>query len=268
MSPPVWQLNHVEGVYRSWLRRPFRALHEAQLTLQPGERLAIVGPSGGGKSTLIQAGLGLLPIAGGSCHWFGEDTTSWSRQRWSALRSRVQWLPQASEALLHPRMSIREQLRNTARLHGQQTSDVDHLLAELGLTHRAHAPPDQLSGGELRRAAVARVLLPRPEVIVADEPTAGLDAVHRDQVLSRLLRCPPEGGRVVVGHDLASFAATCDRLLVVVGGRTIADLQADELRTGRYRPDHPAVRALLEASGYRPSTTASEPSLHPPESPP
>ena len=129
-------------------------------------------------------------------------------------------------------------------------------------------PPDQLSGGELRRAAVARVLLPRPDVIVADEPTAGLDAVHRDQVLSRLLRCPPEGGRVLVGHDLASLAARCDRMLVVVGGRTVADLQAAELRTGRYRADHPAVRSLLEASGYHCGPAPSEPAPHPPESPP
>lgn len=233
MRPEVWQLDQVAVVYRSWLRAPFRALAGASLVLREGERLGLVGPSGGGKSSLIQAGLGLRPPAAGTVRWFGRDTRSWSTRDWQQLRSRVQWLPQRSGALLHPRMSVREQLMVTARHHRRSGHHVGDFLARLGIEHRADALPHQLSGGERRRAALARVLLPEPMVLIADEPTSGLDAERRHDVLQQVLDAPVGGARVVVGHDLAALAAHCDRLVVVVAGRVVADVDATALREGR-----------------------------------
>ncbi len=252
-TEPLWALDGVDVLYRSWLRAPHRAVSAASLELHAGERLGVVGPSGGGKSSLVGVGLGLLAPAAGSVRWFGEDTRSWSPSDWRGLRARVQWLPQRSEALLHPRVSIREQLQHTARHHGRSTFLVEEVLAALELTDRAGALPHQLSGGERRRAALARVLLPDPLILFADEPTSGLDAERRHDVLTQVLAVPAGGARVVVGHDLAALAAHCDRLVVVVGGRVVADVEASTLREGRHRPADPAFAALLDASGYVPA---------------
>jgi len=96
-------------------------------------------------------------------------------------------------------------------------------------------------------------LLPDPLVLFADEPTSGLDAERRHDVLTQVLAVPAGGARVVVGHDLAALAAHCDRLLVVVDGRVVANVGALELREGRYRPSDKAFTALLDASGYVPA---------------
>ncbi len=253
----LWQLDGVDVVYRSWWRAPHRALSGATLSVGVGERLGIVGPSGGGKSSLVRAGLGLLRPAAGTVRWLGEDCASWDRRAWQQLRRQVQWLPQRSEAMLHPRVPVREQLAHTARHHGRSPSDVDAFLANLGLAHRADALPHQLSGGERRRAALARVLLPRPRVLIADEPTSGLDAERRHDVLQHVLAVPEGGARVVVGHDLPALVASCDRLVVVVDGRIVADLPTSPLRQGTYLAEDPAFASLLDASGYQPQRLPS-----------
>jgi predicted ABC-type transport system involved in lysophospholipase L1 biosynthesis ATPase subunit len=148
---------------------------------------------------------------------------------------------------------VRAQLQHTARHHRRSNILVEEFLAKLGLEGRADALPHQLSGGERRRAALARSLLPNPLVLFADEPTSGLDAERRHDVLTQVLAVPPGGARVVVGHDLPALAARCDRLIVVVAGRVVADVEAAALRDGRYRATDPAFAALLDASGYVPT---------------
>lgn len=252
---PVWHMVEVTAAYTGWFRAPRVAVRGASLTVHAGERVGLVGPSGGGKSSLARVGLGLLPLRTGQMEWFGEPTSRWPRSRWRALHQRVQWLPQRSDALLHPLLPVGRLLeRSAARFHPEASAarKAREALAGVGLEHRGDALPHQLSGGEQRRVAIARIRLAAPDVILADEPTAGLDAERKAGILQLLLeRRTADAAVVIISHDIAALASVCDRLLVVHEGAVIESLDAHALRSGTALPVAPQTAALLDASGWR-----------------
>lgn len=255
---PAWALEGVGVAYRAWGRAPCVAVHDAQLTVARGEQVGLVGPSGCGKTSLVRAGLGLVPHSG-TVRLFGHDTSTWSSARWRAARSDVQLMVQDPSAMLHPHATLRHLLEDSAGLHrpdAEPSAVATELLEAVGLAHRAHARVHELSGGERRRAGLARVLTARPRLLVADEPTAGLDAGLRRDLL-RLVRERVGGDCAIVwvGHDLQALAAVCDRLVVMGAGRTLEALEAPALRDGTARPRHAATRHLLDAAGWQPTET-------------
>jgi peptide/nickel transport system ATP-binding protein len=250
----VCTMTQVSSTYRAWFRPPNQALRHASFEIAQGERVGIVGPSGGGKSTLIRCALGLRAIDAGTIRWFGEDTSDWTASRWATLRQRVQWLPQHADALLHPRMPIGRLLEASARHHqpeGAAQQLAAQAMEDVGLSHRRDALPHELSGGEKRRATIARVRLARPAVLVADEPTAGLDAERKEGVFQALMGGGPQATVVIVSHDIASLAAVCQRLLVVADGTVIESLSAEELRDGTAQPVAQRTLQLLADAGWR-----------------
>lgn len=255
MSDPIWQL---QGVVRTFIsgglgaRRRHRALDGVDLQVYPGERVAIIGESGSGKTTLARVGLGLIRPDAGTVALFGDDMTRASARRWRARRSEAQLLFQDPRAMLNPSFSLGALLRESARLHRPDepvAGQVDQILHAVGLAGRARALPHELSGGERRRAGLARVLLSRPRLLVADEPTAGLDAALKADLVELLLaRAGPSCAVVIISHDLPMVSWACDRVVVMDGGKLVDSFQTAALAT--HRP-HPITAGLLLAAGLR-----------------
>ena len=233
-------------------RGPVRALDGACLTIDEGETLAIVGESGSGKSTLGMAigkicaeamcEGGTLAVAGRSVLTAGPEELRTLR------RDQLGFVFQNPMAALDPTMRIGKQV---ARAMGRgQSADVAALLqrAELDDPERTmRSFPHELSGGMAQRVVIAMAIARSPKLIIADEPTASLDASIRDRVMETLRRLRDETGSslVILSHDLRMVARHADRVAVMYGGRIVET--GDSASIFR-RPAHPYTRALIAAA--------------------
>ena len=183
------------------------------LTVRPGEVVALCGPTGSGKSTVLAAIAGTVPITSGHLEIGGAPIEQWSRE---ARRSAVVTVPQ------HPRALGATVADSVALGNGSVAPDrVTSALAGVDLDGLAHRRPDELSGGERQRLAVARAVLAveaRPaRVVLADEPTAHLDRARSDLVVDALMRCASAGAAVVVVTHDPAVAARADRVIELAG---------------------------------------------------
>lgn len=231
-------------------RDPVAAVDGVDLELVRGEVVALVGESGSGKTTLARCALGLLRPDAGQVEVLGTPLASLRGRALDRFRRRVQPLFQDADAHLHPALRVEEILAETARLH-RPDERAEPLLVEVmeqvGVAHRRRAFPHELSGGERRRVGIARLLLCRPELVIADEPTAGLDAARKADIMDLLLRgAPTDRATLVISHDLPLMAAVARRIVVMVGGRIVERFAVDALRGPHH---HPTTTALLAAAG-------------------
>jgi len=229
------------------------AVDGVDLEVAQGERVGLIGESGSGKTTLARAALGLVPHDLGVVEILGFRLDRMSADERRRFRRRFQLLFQNAEAHLNPGLRVLDILRESARLHRPTESAsalIDATLNQVGLSHRAGAWPHQLSGGEKRRVGIARLLLTEPDLIVADEPTAGLDAGLKADIIDLLLsRKDSRRGYLLISHDLPLVAYACQRVVVMYAGRVVEEFPVDRLRSG---PHHPYTQALLAAAGLVP----------------
>ena len=195
------------------------------LTVVAGETLALLGPSGSGKSSLMAVLTGLERASGGSLRVAGEDFTSLDENALAlARRGRIGIVLQAFHLL--PTMSAQENVATPLELAGAPDAwaRAADELAAVGLGHRLTHYPAQLSGGEQQRVAIARALAPRPPLLFADEPTGNLDAVTGAGVVDLLFARRAETGAtlVIITHDEA-LAARCRRIVTLADGRIASD---------------------------------------------
>lgn len=223
------------------------ALRGVSLELEAGESVALVGQSGSGKTTLARCVLGLeLPTAG-EIHVDGRSWSARSASERRTLRQELQYVPQDALSALDPQQSVLEHLVETLTvLAGRSPRDAlaraHGLLTSLGLDHRSRALPRELSGGEQRRVTLARVLALSPRLVVADEPTAGLEPDRQDRVLEDLFGHLPGGsGCLMVTHDMRHAQRWCGRAVVMREGRVI-----EEVRFPDGRPTHPYAKQLFD----------------------
>jgi len=249
----AWKLDGIVKTYRrgSWLNPDlFTAVNRVSLSVAAGERVGIIGESGSGKSTLARVGLGLLPRDAGRVDVLGQDTETWNAQRWRTARRDVQLLFQSPSAMLNPAMTIGQLLQEGALLHRPDADadfEIKRVLEEVGLQGRELALPHELSGGEQRRAGVARLLLARPKLVVADEPTAGLDAALKASLVELLLdRIGKDCAFVLISHDLSLVTWATDRILVMSEGELVDSFRTKELGGV---PHHERTVELLHAAG-------------------
>jgi ABC-type lipoprotein export system ATPase subunit len=197
------RLSNVVRIYRA-VSGEVHALRGVDVDFPAGGITAIAGPSGGGKSTLLSI-LALRDRASaGTVTLFDTDVTQARGSTLKALRrSTIGWVPQRPAQALFPHLTAIENLRQTARVRGGSDGlDPGAALDLLGLSHRADARPNRLSGGEQQRLAVAAALTHAPALVVADEPTAELDDGNAERVLRALAAVAAEGTTCVLSsHD-------------------------------------------------------------------
>jgi energy-coupling factor transport system ATP-binding protein len=217
------ELRDVRHVYAAGTPFEVEALRGVSLTVEPGEVLGIVGGTGSGKSTLVRHMNLLLVPAGGEVLVDGVDATTLKK---SELRRRVGLVFQFPEAALFA-PTVEEDVAFAPRRLGLDEEEVRRRVREslglLGVGDLAGRSPFALSGGEKRRVAIAGVLAMGPEVLILDEPTAGLDPAARGELLDLIRHLRDAGVSVVlVSHDLDEVAEVADRVCALHDGRVHA----------------------------------------------
>ena len=194
--------------------RETHALRGVEASFWPGSLTAVTGPSGSGKSSLLQV-LALYERPSGGQLWvLGRDVSTLRGRSLRALRrAQVAWVAQRPTHSLFAHLTARGNLEQVARLRGASRADGDELLERLGIAHRSRARTEALSGGEQQRLAVASALLGSPRVVLADEPTAELDDDSAALVLDELARCAARGSTVVFASHDARAVAVASRVL-------------------------------------------------------
>ena len=200
---------------------PVEILREVSLSVAAGERLAVTGPSGSGKSSLISVAAGLERPTGGGVHLFGQELGALDEDGRAKLRrGRVALVFQSFHLL--PNMTALENVAAPLEIAGTSGADIraKDWLDRVGLSGRLTHYPHQLSGGEQQRVALARALAGRPVLLFADEPTGNLDADNAAHVADLMFDLVAETGAalVLVTHDPA-LAARADRIATMLGGR-------------------------------------------------
>jgi len=196
-----------------------RALDEVSLTVMPGEFLAVVGPSGSGKSSLLAIAGALSRPDSGTVRVHGTDLGTLSKSAAARFRLRnIGFVFQSGNLL--PALTSADQLRLAGRLAGNRRVDPQPLLDSVGMAHRAGHRPGQLSGGERQRVGIARALVNTPSLLLVDEPTAALDRRRSHEVVQLLAERAHEASVavVMVTHD-RDVLEHCDRIVEMVDGR-------------------------------------------------
>ena len=221
MSEPIAKVTNVKRSFEQGGQR-IEVLRGVNLTIEPGEIVALLGPSGSGKSTMLHAvGLleggfeGSIAIAGTAAEVLPSD------QRTALRRSHLGFVYQFHHLL--PDFNARENVVMPQMIGGTPREDAekraDSLLTSLGLEHRLEHRPSQLSGGEQQRVAVARALANRPTLVLADEPTGNLDEATADTVLAQFLELVRgEGSAALIATHNERLAARMDRIVRLVDG--------------------------------------------------
>ncbi|MGH3612045.1 MAG: ABC transporter ATP-binding protein, partial [Pseudonocardia sp.] len=236
---------------------PVEAVHGLDLTVEAGERVGLVGESGCGKTTAVLALLGLLPPGTqvtGRARLQGEELLGRDERGYRLVRgSRIALVPQGAMGSLNPVMKVGEQLAEGMTVH----LDVDRrvarqrvgaLLEQVGLeASDARRYPHELSGGMRQRVVLATSLATAPELVIADEPTTGVDVLLAAQLLGTLRDVQAEHGfgLLLVSHDVPAVLALCDRVAVMYAGR-IVEVAASAVLSRH--PRHPYTAGLLAAA--------------------
>lgn len=226
-------------------------LHSVNLTVPTGRVVGLVGESGSGKSTLGKALVGINKSASGSIKLGGREVSSLNGKQRRDLRRIVQYIPQDPYASLSPRRTIAQTLAEAIDpRHASPKAHraaIEQVLEQVRIDPSAAAKyPHQFSGGQRQRIAIARALVLRPDVIVADEITSALDVSVQAEILDLLARLRQESNysMLFISHNLAVVQQVCDDIAVMYRGDILETGPIDEV----YRnPTHPYTRKLLDS---------------------
>lgn len=239
-----------------------RALSALDLRVETGEIFGLVGETGSGKSTLAWTIVGLLPesarVRGGQAMFGGDDLLRLRDKDWAAIRGRkIGLVVQNARSHLNPLLTVGRQLENAYRAHvsvgrSEAQKEALNMLAAVAMPdpiEKLRAYPHELSGGMAQRAIIALALLHRPALIVADEPTMGLDVTIQAQILDLLREYVRRLGStcLLVTRDLGVIAQYCDRVGVMMGGELVEVGTVSELFSS---PRHPYTISLVRAATF------------------
>ncbi|MDO5630311.1 MAG: ABC transporter ATP-binding protein [Paracoccus sp. (in: a-proteobacteria)] len=201
----------------------FTALNDVSLTVEPGQRVALLGHNGAGKSTLMKIVLGLIPFDSGEVSVMGAAPGS------GAARTRVAYLPE--NVAFHPALTGLEMVMFYLRLRGEPPSDAPGLLERVGLGHAMKRRIGTYSKGMRQRVGLAQALIGHPGLLVLDEPTSGLDPVSRRSFYELLDGLAADGAGILLSsHALTEVEARTDRIVILSQGRRMAEGTLADLR--------------------------------------
>ncbi|MGE3874870.1 MAG: oligopeptide/dipeptide ABC transporter ATP-binding protein [Parvibaculaceae bacterium] len=251
--------------------RFIEAVAGVSFALEAGKTYALVGESGSGKTTLARAIIGLVPLHEGRIAFAGETISGLSEARLRNVRREIAMIFQDPVGSLSPRLKVRSILAEPFKVHGE-TGGLDKkiagLLADVGLPrHFAERYPHQLSGGQARRVSVARALALRPKLVIADEPTAGLDVSIQGEILNLMHDLQARYGTafLMITHNLNVVRHVAERMAVMYLGRIVEEGGTGEifakprhryttaLLSANLKPDPDAAAGIIEAEGETPS---------------
>ena len=227
-------------------------LHEVELRLRSGEIMAVVGASGCGKTTLGRAVLGLKTLSAGAIRFAGMTVGAMTSEELRRFRRDAQLIFQDPFSSLDPRMHIADivaaPLRHDRTLGARQRRErAEQVLEEVGLEGFGGRLAHQMSGGQRQRIAIARAIVSRPRLVVADEPVSALDMTIQAQVLALLQKLQSEYGFacLFITHDLSVVDSIADQMVVMSEGRIV---ERGATRMVLQQASHPYTRALVEAT--------------------
>lgn len=259
---PLLEADHLQVRFRHMgaakalvrgVRDPFiDAVCGVSFRIHAGETLGLVGESGSGKSTIARAIMGLVPIQGGSIRFQSQELTGMDSTAYARFRREAALMFQDPLGSLSPRLTVRSLITEPFRIHRARGRDLNaeanRLLGMVGLGEDfAHRFPHQLSGGQARRVGVARALALNPKLLIADEPTAGLDVSVQGEVLNLLARLQDQLGIaiLIITHNLNVVRHITDRMAIMYLGRFVEQGKTESIFD---HPRHPYTEALLSAS--------------------
>lgn len=245
-----------------------RALDDVSMHIDAGEVVGLVGESGSGKTTLGRALLRLYSVDAGEVLLDEKNVHTLSASEWKTLQPRYQMIFQNPHSSLNPGMSVWQALNETVSLHlkltGKEAEErIEDILRVVQLSEKAQSYPRQLSGGEKRRVGLARVLLLKPRLVIADEPTAGLDASLKAGIVQLMMAARgPDLAWLFISHDLHLIRYVSNRILVMFRGRIIEVVAQGAFELGLLH--HPYTELLLQSfhlsSGRRHKVSLTPPS--------
>ena len=219
--------DHISYVYSAGTAYEKKALNDVSLTINKGEFIGIIGHTGSGKSTLIQHFNGLEKATSGTIYFNGQDIYD-KDFNMKSLRSKVGLVFQYPEHQLFE-TTVLEDVKFGPKNLGLDKIEIDlrafEAIKQVGLSEKSYdASPFELSGGQKRRVAIAGVLAMKPEILILDEPTAGLDPRGRDEILDQIAKLHKEGLTVIlVSHSMEDVAKYADRIIAMNSGKIAFD---------------------------------------------
>lgn len=246
-SPLIAEVRNLDIVYGNGLH----AVAGASLAIGRNETVGLVGESGSGKSSLAKALVGLQRLAPGQAFVDGRDVATLDGKGKALRRQTVQMIFQDPISSLSPRMTVARLLEEPLVIHGvprdQHRGRIGKVLDALGVpTEVLVKYPHQVSGGQARRIGIARALVLEPRLVIADEPTAGLDVSVQGDLLNLMVRLQERLGLayLIVSHNLGVIRRMTDRVAVMYLGRVVEEGPTADLFR---KPSHPYTQGLIAA---------------------
>lgn len=211
-------------------------LKDFNLDVFKGENVVVLGKSGSGKSVLIKCIIGLISPDQGSIRVLDQDVLQLNSDEMDLMRVKVGFLFQSNA--LYDSMSVRENLEFPLRRHGNNLSPdemdkaVKEALESVGLAHTEYMMPAELSGGMKKRIAIARTLILKPDIILYDEPTTGLDPITGKEISDLILEIQKvyKTSSVIISHDMHCVKIVANRIVMLIDGKCYAEGTYEELK--------------------------------------
>ena len=230
------QVRHLKKIFPRQEGGEILAVDDVSFSLQAGEKLAIIGESGSGKTTVARMIARLISPSAGSVSLDGEDITAAKGAKLKAAYTKMQMVFQNPVDSFDPRCTLGDGISESLRNHGKSREQArvvtKNLLALCGLTEEfADRYPHEVSGGQCHRAAIARALAIEPQLVILDEATSALDVTVQAEVLALLNRLQQDRGiaYLFICHDIALVQDFCDRVIVMHDGRIVEEGTPDEV---------------------------------------
>ena len=248
---PLLQISHLTKNFSDGKEDEYKAVDDVSFELFPGEKLAIIGESGSGKTTVVNMITRLLDSTDGKILLDGEDITHYKRNKMKNIYRKMQMVFQTPTESFDPRCrlgdAVAESLRNAGMPRKEAMEIVKELFKQCGLPENfMKRYPHEVSGGQCQRAAIARALAVEPKVLICDEATSALDVTIQKQIMELLEELKEKHGLsfIFICHNLALVQMFCDRVLVLYEGKVVESGIPDDIIN---EPKQAYTRKLVDA---------------------
>ena len=247
----ILKVEHLTKTFVSQGRDDYTAVDDVSFSMNYGEKLAIIGESGSGKTTIVNMITRLLDVTSGTVYLDGEEITNLSGKKLKRIYKKMQMVFQTPTESFDPRQTLGSGVAESLINHGikrkEAMKEAENLLELCGLKKEfSKRYPHEVSGGQCQRAAIARAIAIKPKLLILDEATSALDVTVQKEILELLEELREERGMsyLFICHDIALVQNFCDRVLVMHQGKIIEEGSPDEVIR---HPKETYTRRLIES---------------------